>query len=99
MPATTDSCERSCRRSRPRFTAPRNLSRLTSSVERIPSAQSSISSRVSRARRLAHRLLARLLDQPVGLTFRLGEHLLPLLHDPARLLDLLGDRGPHLVED
>src|SRR5215213_3994312 len=49
MPATTVSCERSCRRSRPRRTAVRNLSRFVSSVARIPSAQSSISSRVSRA--------------------------------------------------
>ena len=50
-------------------------------------------------RRLAHRLLARLLDDPVALPLRLGEHLLPLLDDPAGLLDLLGDRRPHLVED
>src|SRR5437773_6933705 len=52
-PATTVSCERSCSRSRPRLTALRNLSRLTSRVERIESAQSSISSRVSRAWRRA----------------------------------------------
>src|SRR6266550_1585485 len=52
-----------------------------------------------RLRRLAHRLLARLAQEPVGLALRLGEHLLPLLDDPAGLLDFLGDRGPHLVED
>src|SRR5207247_890537 len=34
-----------------------------------------------------------------ALALRLGQHLLPLLDDPARLLDLLGDRGAHLVED
>ena len=50
-------------------------------------------------RRLAHGLLARLADQAVALALRLGEHLLPLLDDPAGLLDLLGDRGAHLVED
>src|SRR5581483_8270069 len=50
-------------------------------------------------RRLAHGLLAGLGEQPVDLALRLGEHLLPLLHDPPRLLDLLGDRRPHLVED
>ena len=50
-------------------------------------------------RRLAHGLLARLADQAVALALRLGEHLLPLLHDPAGLLDLLGDRRAHLVED
>ena len=44
-------------------------------------------------------LLARLAEDPVALALRLGEHLLPLLDDPARLLDLLGNRGPHLVED
>src|SRR3954471_9171115 len=43
--------------------------------------------------------LARLLDDPLGLALGLGEHLLALLDDPARLLDLLGDRRPHLVED
>ena len=53
MPATTVSCERSCSRSRPRLTAVRNLSRFSSSVDRIESAQSSISRRVSRALRLA----------------------------------------------
>ena len=53
MPATTVSCDRSWSRSRPRLTAPRNLSRFTSSVERMLSAQSSISSRVSRAFRRA----------------------------------------------
>ena len=45
------------------------------------------------------RLLARLLDDPVALPLRLREHLLALLHDPAGLLDLLGDGRPHLVED
>src|SRR6185436_13573522 len=44
-------------------------------------------------------LLARLADDPLGLALRLGEHLLTLLHDPARLLDLLRDRRAHLVED
>src|SRR5205814_1641027 len=39
------------------------------------------------------------LDDPLGLALGLGEHLLALLDDPARLLDLLGDRGAHLVED
>ena len=85
------------------------------------SAQSSISSFVSRAwrrdvvddvlrlalgelhdlrlRRLAHGLLARLAEHPVALALGLGEHLLALLHDPARLLDLLGNRRAHLVED
>src|SRR4051812_38795139 len=52
-----------------------------------------------RLRGLAHRLLARLGEEPVGLALRLGEHLLALLDDPARLLDLLGDRRAHLVED
>ena len=48
---------------------------------------------------LAGRLLARLSEQPVALALRLGEHLLAFLDDPARLLDLLGDRRAHLVED
>ena len=52
-----------------------------------------------RLRRLADRLLAGLLDDPVALALRLGEHLLALLHDPARLLDLLRDGRAHLVED
>ena len=43
--------------------------------------------------------LARLLDDPLGLALGLGEHLLALLDDPPRLLDLLGDRGAHLIED
>src|SRR5687768_18482422 len=42
-------------------------------------------------RGLAHGLLARFLQQPVDLALRLREHLLALLDDPARLLDLLGD--------
>ena len=50
-------------------------------------------------RRLAHGLLARLGEQPVDLALRLGEHLLALLDDPARLLDLFRDRRAHLVED
>ena len=50
-------------------------------------------------RRLAHGLLARLAEDPVGLALRLGQHLLALLDDPARLLDLLRDRRAHLVED
>jgi len=49
--------------------------------------------------RLAHRLLAGLGQQPVDLALRLGEHLLALLHDPARLLDLFRDRRAHLVEN
>src|SRR5438874_2664588 len=48
---------------------------------------------------LADGLLACLPEEAVGLALRLGEHLLALLDDPARLLDLLGDRRPHLVED
>ncbi len=52
-----------------------------------------------RLRRLARGLLACLAEDPVALALRLGEHLLPLLDDPARLLDLLGNGGPHLVED
>src|SRR3954454_4047690 len=44
-------------------------------------------------------LVARLLDDPLRLALGLGEHLLTLLDDPAGLLDLLGDRRPHLVED
>src|SRR3954462_9460131 len=43
--------------------------------------------------------LAGLLEDPLGLALGLGQHLLTLLDDPARLLDLLGDRGAHLVED
>ena len=35
----------------------------------------------------------------IALPLRLGEHLLPLLDDPARLLDLLRNGGAHLVED
>ena len=44
-------------------------------------------------------LLAGLADDPLGLAFGLGQHLLALLDDPPRLLDLLGDRGAHLVEE
>src|SRR5438046_8190691 len=50
-------------------------------------------------RRLPHGLLAGLAENPVTLALRLGQHLLALLDDPAGLLDLLGDRRPHLVED
>src|SRR5262249_52239722 len=52
-----------------------------------------------RLRRLANSLLARLAEDPVAFPLRLGEHLLPLLDDPAGLLDLLRDRRAHLVED
>src|SRR3954452_21163774 len=44
-------------------------------------------------------LLAGLADDPLGFPLGLGKHLLPLLDDPARLLDLLRDRRAHLVED
>ena len=44
-------------------------------------------------------LRARLADDPLGLALRLGKHLLPLFDDPPGLLDLLGDRRAHLVED
>src|SRR5918995_1319557 len=47
----------------------------------------------------ANLLLAGLTDDALGLALRLRQHLLALFHDPARLLDLLGDRGAHLVED
>src|SRR5437879_2997062 len=50
-------------------------------------------------RRLANGLLAGLAENPVALALGLGQHLLAFLDDPARLLDLLGDRRPHLVED
>src|SRR3954471_2872105 len=43
--------------------------------------------------------LARFLHDPLGLALGLRQHLLALLDDPARLLDLLGDRRAHLVED
>src|SRR3954451_16674546 len=39
------------------------------------------------------------LQKPVLLALGLGQPLLALLDDPARLLDLLGDRRAHLVED
>src|SRR5271170_2614359 len=51
---------------------------------------------------VAHQLLlalACILDDPLSLLLRLGEHLLALLDDPACLLDLLGDRRAHLIED
>src|SRR5690242_11242386 len=44
-------------------------------------------------------LLAGLADNPLRLAFGLGKHLLALLDDPPRLLDLLRDRRPHLVEE
>src|SRR2546429_412877 len=44
-------------------------------------------------------LLARLLEDALGLALGLGQHLLALLDDPTRLLDLLRDRRAHLVED
>src|SRR5215211_2006236 len=47
----------------------------------------------------ARLLVACLLDDPLGLALGLREHLLALLDDPARLLDLLGDRGTHLIEE
>src|SRR3954447_3431013 len=43
-------------------------------------------------------LIASLLDDALGFALGLGEHLLPFLDDPPRLLDLLGNRRPHLVE-
>src|SRR5581483_10049866 len=52
-----------------------------------------------RLRRLAHRLLTRLAEQTILLALGLAEHLLSFLDDPPRLLDLLGDRRAHLVED
>src|SRR5207237_10543540 len=50
-------------------------------------------------RRLAHRLRPRFREQPVDLALRLGQHLLPLLDDPAGLLDLLRSRRAALVEE
>src|SRR3954452_10833469 len=50
-------------------------------------------------RRLTHGLLTSLAQQAIRLALRLSEHLLTLLDDPAGLLDLLGNRRPHLVED
>src|SRR3954470_19492232 len=43
--------------------------------------------------------VAGLLEDALGLALGLGQHLLALLDDPARLLDLLGDRRAHLIED
>src|SRR6266571_3866401 len=48
---------------------------------------------------LAHGLRASLGQQPVDPAPRPREHLLALLDDPARLLDLLRDGRAHLVED
>src|SRR5688572_6332139 len=45
-----------------------------------------------RLRRLTHCLLTSLAEDAVAFTLRLGQHLLTLLDDPTRLLDLLGDR-------
>jgi hypothetical protein len=50
-------------------------------------------------RGFADGLLACLAENPVALALCLGEHLLPLLDDPAGLLDLLGDGCAHLIED
>src|SRR5437660_4998773 len=44
-------------------------------------------------------LVARLLQDALGLALGLRQHLLALLDDPARLLDLIRDRRAHLVED
>src|SRR3954466_15429293 len=44
-------------------------------------------------------LIASLLDDALGFALGLREHLLALLDDPARLLDLLRDRGTHLIEE
>src|SRR4051794_28536321 len=44
-------------------------------------------------------LLARFAHDSLCLALRFGEHLLALLDDPARLLDLLGDRRAHLIEE
>src|SRR4051794_32211676 len=52
-----------------------------------------------RLRGLPDRLLASLTEDPVALALGLGEHFLAFLDDPASLLDLLGDRRAHLVED
>ena len=43
-------------------------------------------------------MLTSFTDDALGLALRLLEHFLALLDDPARLLDLLGDGCPHLVE-
>ena len=42
--------------------------------------------------------LARLAEDPFGLALCRGEYVPALLDDPARLLDLLGNRRAHLVE-
>src|SRR5215203_5722994 len=47
----------------------------------------------------ARLLLAGLADDPLRLAFGLGQHLLALLDDPSRLLDLLRDRRAHLIEE
>lgn len=52
-----------------------------------------------RLRGLADGLLTSLSENPIAFALRLGEHLLSFLDDPACLLDLLGDRGAHLIED
>jgi hypothetical protein len=43
--------------------------------------------------------LAGLLDDALGLALGLRQHIQAFLDDPPRLLDLLGDRRPHLVQD
>ena len=43
--------------------------------------------------------LVRLAEDPFGLALGRGEHLLALLDDPARLLDLLGNRRAQLVDE
>src|SRR5262249_59483702 len=47
----------------------------------------------------ARGLRARWVEAALAFALRLGELPLPLLDDPAGLLDLLRDRRPHLVED
>ncbi len=43
--------------------------------------------------------LVRLAEDPFGLALGRGEHLLALLDDPARLLDLLGERRAQPVDE
>src|SRR3954454_15455089 len=43
-------------------------------------------------------LIATLLAPALRFALALGEHLLPFLDDPTRLLDLLGNGCPHLIE-
>jgi hypothetical protein len=44
-------------------------------------------------------LLARLFDHRLGVAPGLGEELLAVLHHPARLLDLLGQRDLELLDE